>query len=177
MNTLDFILVCLQCYKGACIYIDELEKNFNVEQTQEDILEAVKETASKLLLIENQERKDLQLGNALIARMFDMIINKAKLEYPKYAKDFQNQFQYYAEDSASSLIFNGIQVKDWDELEQEIRIWINEQEKTGTVRISITAENAIAMYGKMEDCLKIQNYLKFDGNIYINDRLAYWKDE
>lgn len=121
MTMQDFILGCMQCYKGACTYLTEIEDAFDVELTESDVKEG---TIFACERVKAGIDKNMQLGNALIVCMFDKINNKAQEQYPQYAKQIRGLFGYYAEDYASSLTFDDVQVNSWDELCQEIEYWI-----------------------------------------------------
>ncbi len=124
MNTQDFILVCLQCYPGACTYMDKLQDNFDVELTEEDVLASIVIAGE---CIYNSTSRPLQVGNDLIVRLFNKINNKAQEAYLEYAEDIANEFEYFVDDYASSLKFNHEEVNNWEELCAEIEAWIGYQ--------------------------------------------------
>lgn len=120
MNTQDFVLVCLQCYPSACNYMDKLQANFDVELTEDDIRDVVQQIAPPNDPFTNNNRRPLQMGNALIVRLFDKINRRAQELYPHYAEEINDLFGYYADDYASSLTFDDVQVDNWNELAELI---------------------------------------------------------
>ena len=121
MTTQDFICACLRCYKGACIYMDTLQESFDVALTEDDVRATLAINGEHLY---NNAGRPLQIGNDLIARLFDKINNKAQEQYPQYAEQIANEFEYFVEDFGSSINFNHEQVNSWDELCEEIEAWI-----------------------------------------------------
>lgn len=124
MNTQEFILACLGCYNGACLYIEQTEKAFGVELTDEDVCESVIMVAE---FMRAPQSLPIQLGNDLITRLFGLINNKAQEAYLEYAEDIANEFEYFVDDYASSLKFNHEEVNNWEELCAEIEAWIGYQ--------------------------------------------------
>lgn len=110
MNTQDFICACLHCYKGACEYMDELQDSFDVTLTEDDVRAA----------IEYHTDKPLQIGNALIALLFERVKQSAQELYPHHTDQIESLFEYYADDYASSVAFNGVRVNNWNELIYQI---------------------------------------------------------
>ncbi len=119
MSTQNFISVCLGCYPSACNYMDKLQANFDVELTEDDIREEFQ------FMAPFTNRRPLQMANALIIRLFDKINQRAQEEFPEYALQINELFGYYADDYASSLTFDDVQVDNWDELCKQIYVWIN----------------------------------------------------
>ena len=73
MNTEEFVLRCIGCYKSACIYLDDLCEAFDIEITEDDVREVFR----------NADFSRPQLGNALISRCFDKIVAKAQEAHPR----------------------------------------------------------------------------------------------
>ncbi len=113
METEEFVLRCIGCYKSACIYLDDLCEAFDIEITEDDVREVFR----------NVDFSRPQLGNALISRCFDKIVAKAQEAHPECADELPDLFDYYCEDYASSLCFNKEQVSTMDSLEEEIEAW------------------------------------------------------
>ncbi len=112
-NTQEFVLRCIGCYKGACAYMDRVIDAFDIELTEEDILD----------IFRTADYSHRTIGNALISRCFDKIVAKAQEAHPEYADELPDLFDYYCDDYASSLCFNKEQVSTWDSLEEEIEAW------------------------------------------------------
>lgn len=123
MSTQNFISVCLGCYPSACNYMDKLQRAFDVELTEDDIRDEVRQIAQPNPFTNNS--RPLQMANALIIRLFDKINQRAQEEFPEYALQINELFGYYADDYASSLTFDDVQVDNWDELCKQIYVWIN----------------------------------------------------
>lgn len=125
MKTKDFVLNCLCCYSSACEYMDELQDAFGVELEEDDVLDALR-TVSEQLKIDpfalTQTKRNPELGNALITKLFDIIIDSAVDEYQ--TTSFVNEFDYDVEDYCSRIYFNGTHVQNWDELCTAIDEWL-----------------------------------------------------
>lgn len=117
MKTYEFILRCIGCYVSACKYMDDLQKAFDIELTEDDVREAVRMA----------DAHHYQVGNALISGLYDKIVTKAQEAHPECENELPDLFEYYPDDYASSLIFNGEQVSSWDSLEKEIEAWKNQK--------------------------------------------------
>ncbi|GEM_PF-2871878 len=109
MKTYEFILRCIGCYVSACAYMDRVIDAFDIELTEDDVQE---------VFTHNQTLHSI--GNELISRCFDKIVEKAQEAHPEYADELPDLFDYYCDDYASSLCFNKEQVSTWDGLEKEI---------------------------------------------------------
>lgn len=112
MKTYEFILRCIGCYVSACKYMDYLQKSFDIELTENDIQEVLANYRS----LHN-------IGNELIGKLYDKIVEKAQEAHPECANELPDLFQYYCNDYASSLLFNGEYVTTWDYLEKTIKTW------------------------------------------------------
>ena len=112
MKTKDFVLNCLRCYSSACKYMDELQDAFDIELEEDDILDALRVVS---------EQTKPELGNELITRLFDKIIDKAAEEYKNILRE---KFDYDAEDYCSGIYFGGTHVRSWDELCTAFDQWL-----------------------------------------------------
>ncbi len=104
--------------------MDTLQESFDVALTEYDVRAALAIEGEHLY---NNAGRPLQMGDDLIARLFDKINNKAQEQYPQYAEQIANEFEYIVNDYTSSIKFNHEQVDSWDELCTEIEAWIGYQ--------------------------------------------------
>lgn len=123
MTTEQFILRCIGCYHSACTYMDNLCEAFDIELTENDVLEVFR----------NADFSRPQLGNDLISCCYGKIVAKAQEAHPECADELPDLFEYYCDDYASSLIFNKEQVSTMDGLEEEIEAWKGYQENYHTI--------------------------------------------
>lgn len=113
MTTQDFILNCIGCYHSACTYMDDLCEAFDIELTEDDVRDA----------IQIADYSHYQIGNVLIQWSFDKIVAEAQEAHPECADELPDLFQYYCDDYASSLVFDGEKVVTWGSLEKAIEMW------------------------------------------------------
>lgn len=104
---------CLRAYSSACEYMDDLQDAFDIELEEFDVLDALRVVS---------EQTKPELGNQLITRLFDKIIEKAKDEYQN--DELEREFDYDAEYYCSRIYFNGTHVQSWDELCNAIDQWL-----------------------------------------------------
>ena len=114
-TTKDFVCDLLRLYNGTSNYIDRLCENFDID-TDSDVVYNVLSQCNECGAYDN-------FGNGLISACFDLIIDKAVQEYPKYANDLPDLFDTYPDDYASDIVFNKETVHTWKELQEEIEAW------------------------------------------------------
>jgi hypothetical protein len=93
--------------------MDDLCEAFDIEIREDDVQEVIRMA----------DYSHYKVGNALISCCFDKIVAKAQEAHPECADELPDLFDYYCDDYASSLDFNGETVSTWDGLEEEIEAW------------------------------------------------------
>ena len=104
MTTQEFVLNCMGLYNGTCKYIDNLCEEFDVDFNEEHLKDA----------LFDYYHNYATCGNALIKCCFEIIITNTCEDFNN--EDLRDIFNYWCDDYASGIAFDGHEYKSKEEL-------------------------------------------------------------
>ena len=126
-TTAEFICACLGISPSICHLLDEIEKNFRIDEyyaLEEDyIIELVRNS----LLPENRHR--VYMANMLILNYYMEIANHTIEAYCDYPEMKEELFEMIVDGYYSDIKFNGEVVKNQEQLDQAVQDWILKTQK------------------------------------------------
>lgn len=112
----NFVCNCLGLYAGTCNFIDKLCDEFDVDFDDNDL--------SEILSYGDKLRN---VGNMIIGRLFERIIDDVCNEYNCENDEIRELFDYDCNDFCSTLYFNGEAYDKKEELYDAVEEYIEKQ--------------------------------------------------